>query len=290
MLLCTLANDTKEMTTNRLTTTLTETSSLSVRERLRDLRRGGRSRGRSTAQSALKARTSRGAYVSTRSAGYLSYRNRIIVGSTGSYIVQEKPFDDSYIMLAGVINLSLLVPLVIWYLLLCFQKGCYRKNRTHPSAGSSDSSSSDDEGQTSKNKTTNGGNEPGVQPTEDVIELTKVREGQESETNRPQLNPEGNTQEQESQIAIEEKAKIVPKVSKKKKLNKKAKLFTTDLLILGACSLASTVIYWIIAICIWSNDAVNEYSQRSVQPLEVTPEFVDLIRDWTVSPYTDLVL
>ena len=146
MLLCTLANDTKELITNRLTTTLTETSYFDVKERLRDLRRGGgRYRGRSSTNS-MKARTSRGAYVSTRSAGYLSYRNRIIVGSTGSYIVQEKPFDDSYIMLAGVINLGLIVPLVIWYLLLCFQKGCYKKNRTHPSAGSSDSSSSDEEG------------------------------------------------------------------------------------------------------------------------------------------------
>ena len=70
-------------------TFLTEFSNLDFQDRLRDLRRGrGSARSRT---SGLSGRTNRGAFISTRSGGFLSYRNRIIIGGAGTerYIVSQ---------------------------------------------------------------------------------------------------------------------------------------------------------------------------------------------------------
>ena len=51
-----------------------------------------------------------------------------------------------------------------------------------------------------------------------------------------------------------------------------------------------SIIFWIASIYFWIMEIRNEYSINAVKPPYIKPEFANLIRDWTVSPYTDVVV
>ena len=135
--------------------------------------RGGGSRG------SVSGRTTRGAFTSTRSGGYLSYRNRILIGGTGSrsYIISNQPYAPLYVSLAWICNSVVILAIGLWIVIRVYKCCCY-KNQSRVAIqreNSSSDSSSDAEKSNKEEKTTREPNQAAAEQAEEGIQVAEVK-------------------------------------------------------------------------------------------------------------------